>query len=601
MTADPWNLGAPGASVSSQEIDGVYARKIPECSTVNDVLALFLCAVGREFHPVALRAWHVLRSWVGQQGPGTHRAVDFEPSSAYWRAVSHQRPDVLGAVCSSCGHLFQGQLLHTAEQVHALLAEFHDEGVVYVARDAADQLLVMHRGLAAACDRECLGGWFYWSGSFHKTVSSGAELLRMVELFLQSGLAGVDRSYATFSRVLNDVLEKGDSSRIAAHWKSLSDSLLSTKRGGVKSIDDYGTITKGAARLDLLTGFGDIVGQASSEFDKSLRALGRNRRFVVADTYTTGIGKTLAFLVWIAARSVCSGDSRRLGRLHYAAYLFGNPAEALSGAFEDRRFSPSTSAFVELPFHFFRCIEHRAGRPAAFVWSSVESQLLFMCWQFVNRFVAEEWRRNRKIGLKVCKARTPEDARAAAAGGADRIGVHLMTNARTDIDKRLAVARQARELGLEVVMVTKSNDAADITSAAGRLGASVVQLHRPPVSALTESLKARGGMRVIQVIAPRLERCDEVQRAIQLADEILIDSSYQGGTGRPVPWATLREMLRGCGWKKVGIGGGISEDVAVKLRAEYFFDFADVQTGVRDSRDAVCAERVRAIVSALAG
>ncbi|MFJ4781424.1 N-(5'-phosphoribosyl)anthranilate isomerase [Streptomyces sp. NPDC088762] len=103
--------------------------------------------------------------------------------------------------------------------------------------------------------------------------------------------------------------------------------------------------------------------------------------------------------------------------------------------------------------------------------------------------------------LKVCGATAPQDIEAAAAAGADCVGLwHGVPGGPSELDQDglAALAAAARSAGLLPVLVTFLADAGELAAIVRRTGAGWVQLHayQPPtvVRALREALPAEVGI-----------------------------------------------------------------------------------------------------------
>lgn len=159
--------------------------------------------------------------------------------------------------------------------------------------------------------------------------------------------------------------------------------------------------------------------------------------------------------------------------------------------------------------------------------------------------------------VKICGITTAEDAHAAAAAGADAIGLNFWPGSPRFVTEE-QVRAIVRNLPHDVLRVGVFVDATAeaMEDATARLGLDIVQLHgradRPPRCRWWQALSAGSpGWREAATASP--------------AELILLDTpagAERGGTGRTFDWALARETGR-----PVILAGGLSPDnVAEALR-----------------------------------
>ncbi|MET9324280.1 N-(5'-phosphoribosyl)anthranilate isomerase [Streptomyces sp. NPDC003038] len=159
--------------------------------------------------------------------------------------------------------------------------------------------------------------------------------------------------------------------------------------------------------------------------------------------------------------------------------------------------------------------------------------------------------------LKVCGATTPQDIEAAAAAGADCVGLwHGVPGGPSELDpdRLAALAAAARSAGLLPVLVTFLADAAQLATIVRHSGAGWIQLHayQPPalVRALRQALPPQVG--IVKVLHVQ-ESGGCVERPLITAyeragtDLFLLDVTTGdgriGSTGRPLDPAHLTCLL----------------------------------------------------------
>src|SRR5512139_518536 len=177
--------------------------------------------------------------------------------------------------------------------------------------------------------------------------------------------------------------------------------------------------------------------------------------------------------------------------------------------------------------------------------------------------------------VKVCGVTTPEDAAHAVSCGADAVGINFFRGSPRRVDE--GTARDiVRAVGnrAEVVAVFVNEVPDTVASLCARLGISRVQLHgeeRPEDVANLPlwRLKAVHAGGLVDLGPLRTFPCEA----------FLVDAGSgreYGGTGRPLPWTTLRHrfggLLAGPGEGRPGkpwvLAGGLSPENVERAIAE---------------------------------
>ena len=205
--------------------------------------------------------------------------------------------------------------------------------------------------------------------------------------------------------------------------------------------------------------------------------------------------------------------------------------------------------------------------------------------------------------VKVCGVCRPADGAAAAAAGADYVGVILAAS--SPRLRSLAGAAEVFSASGEAVRVGVFVDAAVETIAAGArtLGLGVAQLHgeeSPDAVAAVQAL----GVAVWKAVRPKT--ADELMRAIEwyspVVDGLLIDgwsAHGHGGVGARAPWDVLgpaREAVPP--HLLVVLAGGLTADNLGAATAALAPDVVDVSSGVECEVGQKSVDRMKAFIAA---
>ena len=177
--------------------------------------------------------------------------------------------------------------------------------------------------------------------------------------------------------------------------------------------------------------------------------------------------------------------------------------------------------------------------------------------------------------VKVCGVTNVEDAEAAAAAGANLIGMILWPKARRSIGAQTArqIAAAARRHGADPVAVFVDEDAATITRMCDVADVDIAQLHGdaaraslldlPPHLRSVYVMHADGGG-VIQTMLPH-QLANMAGRELSRPVQWVLLDSLQGGSGQAFDWSNLQPPLEVCtaGWL---LAGGLTpENVALAV------------------------------------
>lgn len=194
---------------------------------------------------------------------------------------------------------------------------------------------------------------------------------------------------------------------------------------------------------------------------------------------------------------------------------------------------------------------------------------------------------------KVCAIPDVHTARLCADLGADMLGLHAID----ELDETSAQTYSAiiEEMSLfnprvGAVLVTKQVSAQAIGDMVLRTGAQYVQLHRPfkhgTLEMLIRSVRQLVGhpLGFISVIAAEdttgIEYARRLTRAQDLVDYFLVDTSWEGGTGRVASRSAAEELLAVLPRERTLIAGGITAENVADLVARFRPGGVDVQSGL---------------------
>lgn len=188
------------------------------------------------------------------------------------------------------------------------------------------------------------------------------------------------------------------------------------------------------------------------------------------------------------------------------------------------------------------------------------------------------------VAVKICGLTRPEDARAAAAAGADAVGVVFAPSPR-----RVTPARARRVLAGLPDRVLRVGVFVDAEAAWARALAEALGLDRWQFHGRESADYLRGfsRLRVIRALAPALGAAPPRRHPCPQAGALLVDARVPGaagGTGHRANWVWARELRR-FGAPVILSGGLRPDNVAAAVRSVRP-DMVDTASGV-ESRPGV--------------
>ena len=153
----------------------------------------------------------------------------------------------------------------------------------------------------------------------------------------------------------------------------------------------------------------------------------------------------------------------------------------------------------------------------------------------------DEHRAPSRTVVKICGITTLEDARAAVAGGADWLGFVIYEPSPRHVDPDQAARIVAAVPGLAAVAVMVATPPERALEIARRVGASRIQMHRPPAS---WPLDFPIPTTMVVTVAADGTLTTPLPDARHL---VMLDTAHaelDGGTGETFPWDAARRVAR---------------------------------------------------------
>lgn len=197
--------------------------------------------------------------------------------------------------------------------------------------------------------------------------------------------------------------------------------------------------------------------------------------------------------------------------------------------------------------------------------------------------------------VKICGITNPEDAKAAAARGADAIGFIFWPPSPRFVEPELARSIVAAlSPSIAAVGVFVNQPSAHINDVAARVGLRAVQLHGEE----TETFAGEISRPIIKSIAIESGHAPDVEswpRSVTLLVDVH-DPVRRGGTGTTVDWALAAELAR---HRRVILAGGLTpENVAEAITRVRPYGI-DVSSGVERSPGRKDHDRLTALFDAV--
>jgi phosphoribosylanthranilate isomerase len=209
--------------------------------------------------------------------------------------------------------------------------------------------------------------------------------------------------------------------------------------------------------------------------------------------------------------------------------------------------------------------------------------------------------------IKFCGTTNLEDARAAAAVGADAVGfLFAPSPRRIDPEAARAIIAQLPP-GLEKVGVFVNQTVEHLREVAVYAGLTAMQLHGDESPEFARNLRQSApGLRIFKAVAvaPGVEGVLRRFAGSAAVDAVLLDSAprpgdpSRGGTGRSFDWSRAVVFVPGLTQRVILAGGLSPENVGVALRKLRPWG-VDVCTGVESEPGRKDHDKLRAFVAAV--
>jgi len=213
-----------------------------------------------------------------------------------------------------------------------------------------------------------------------------------------------------------------------------------------------------------------------------------------------------------------------------------------------------------------------------------------------------DWPATSEIAVKICGITRPEDARAAAAAGADAIGLVFAPES-----PRRVTPRQAREIisALPVPLATVGlfvNESRErIGEIIDRLDLDAAQLHGEETPEYVRGLYGLTRAAIIKAIRVRDAASLAAAEEYRFVDAFLLDAHAgpaRGGTGERFDWSLARDFAAK---KRVILAGGLTPENVGEAVWQVRPAMVDVSSGVESAPRIKDPEKVLAFVTAARG
>jgi phosphoribosylanthranilate isomerase len=210
--------------------------------------------------------------------------------------------------------------------------------------------------------------------------------------------------------------------------------------------------------------------------------------------------------------------------------------------------------------------------------------------------------------IKICGVTRVEDARAAAAAGADAIGFNFYSGSPRHIAPEAAAAiRRAVPEGMHCVGVFVNAPVTEVAEIAERLSLDAIQIHGDEPQDYLASLRAAGGRLTSAPIIRAFRRgpidyprmAEHLKKAEVDKVSLLVDAFVAGkfgGGGHTIDWEEFRDARSQFANIPLILAGGLTADNVARAIATARPDAIDVASGVESEPGKKDSELVRQLV-----
>ncbi|MEM9186140.1 MAG: phosphoribosylanthranilate isomerase [Planctomycetota bacterium] len=214
--------------------------------------------------------------------------------------------------------------------------------------------------------------------------------------------------------------------------------------------------------------------------------------------------------------------------------------------------------------------------------------------------------------VKICGVTSVEEAQAAAAAGADAIGLNFFAGSKRYLCRSMSNAEAvaaAVPTGVLRIGVFVNANAAEIHETAQRFRIAAIQLHGNESPALPTELLAllpgtpvlracRVGVDGLSTVVAELEACTAAGRA---PDAVLLDAPAGkafGGAGTSFDWRSVEGHAEALGGLPVILAGGLTPSNVAQAIGTVAPHGVDVASGVEEASGKKSAAEMRQFVAA---
>lgn len=196
-----------------------------------------------------------------------------------------------------------------------------------------------------------------------------------------------------------------------------------------------------------------------------------------------------------------------------------------------------------------------------------------------------------KVKVKICDVKTPEIAEYCYENSVDFIGLHQIYSPITNKKKELFNEIINKSGNMSVVLVTKIEDMDELVEIVDSVPFDYIQLHYTTTIEFVTGLKqhimekCNRKVGIIAVFQASDYEYIQVKKMAEVADYILFDSFFLGGTGVTISDTNIKKIKEECSDIKYFIAGGLNVDNVQTIIKKSSPFAVDVQSGVESNKN----------------